>query len=599
MSATNPAGGTTSYGYDADSNLTSVTDLEGHTQTGTYNSLDELTSWTNALGKTTSYEYDGLGDLTSVTDPKGQKTIYAYGGLNQLSEVAFGSVEGGSPSSTIKYGYDAAGDLISVADSRGGTYTLGYDAYHRLTSETGPNGSVGYSYDADGERTGMTVGGEEAASYSYSPDGQLTAVDTPNGNVSLDYDEDGQRTKVQLPDSDTENYAYNGAGELAGITYKNPAGEELGNLDYARDALGRISTISGSYARTNLPEALSEASYNAGNELTSLEGKAFSYDADGNLTSNGTSTFEWNDRNQLTGVTQGSEKWSYAYDPFGRRTSKTANGVETKYLYEGENVARESNEGKTAQLINGLRLDERFARTTSAGTDSYLTDALGSTLALAGESGEPITEYTYSPFGAVTATGATSTNPYQYTGRETEENGLQYNRARYYNSSTGQFISQDPLSQAVIVPRPTLPPSLQTDNLQMISGLSNQYLYAEDDPTNAMDRSGLDCSTEEGEEEEERERLRRNESVGACGPHPKVSVLGCEYGGVPHPSPGSGSGIGGPGGSTGASPGGPGASGGSGPAGPGTSPKAQMELAKCIHERIGIPGEAGDLAGGG
>jgi RHS repeat-associated protein len=615
VSETNPAGGTTSYGYNADSNLTSVTDPEGHTQTGTYNSLDELTSWTNALGKTTSYEYDGLGDLTSVTDPKGQKTTYAYDGLNRLSEVAFGSVEGGSPSSTIKYGYDAAGDLTSVVDSRAGTYTLGYNGYHRLTSETGPNGSVGYSYNADGESTGMTVDGEEAVIYSYNPDGQLTGIDTPNGNVSFDYNEDGQCTKVQLPDSDTENYAYNSAGELAGITYKSPAGEELGNLDYARDALGRVSTISGSYARTNLPEALGEASYNAGNELTSLEGKEFSYDADGNLTSNGTSSFEWNDRNQLTGVTHGSEKWSYAYDSFGRRGSKTANGVETKYLYEGENVARESSEGKTAQLINGLGLDERFARTTSTGTDSYLTDTLGSTLALAGESGEPTTEYTYSPFGAATATGATSTNPYQYTGRETEENGLQYNRARYYNSSTGQFISQDPLSQAVLAPRPALPSSLQTDSLKITSGLSNQYLYAEDDPTNAMDRSGLDCSTEEGEEEEEVGRERRGESVGACGPHPKVKVLGCEYGGVPHPSPGSGSGgsgIGGPGGSTGTGgegaggvgstgTGGEGAGGpgGSGPAGPGTSPKAQMELAKCVHERIGIPGEAGDLAGGG
>src|ERR1700677_329647 len=47
--------------------------------------------------------------------------------------------------------------------------------------------------------------------------------------------------------------------------------------------------------------------------------------------------------------------------------------------------------------------------------------------------------------------------------------------------------------------------------LQMISGLSNQYLYVEDDPTNAMDRSGLDCSTEEGEVAEEVGRERRGE----------------------------------------------------------------------------------------
>jgi RHS repeat-associated protein len=234
---------------------------------------------------------------------------------------------------------------------------------------------------------------------------------------------------------------------------------------------GPPPTLSGSYARTSLPEAFSEASYDADNELTSLEGQAYSYDADGNLTSDGTSTYTWNDRNQLTEVAQGANTWGYDYDPLGRRISKTAKGVETKYLYEGENVAREASEGKTTQLINGFGLDERFARTTSAGTDSYLTEELGSTLALAGESGAPATEYTYSPFGAATATGATSTNPYQYTGREVEEDGLQDNRARYYNPTIGRFISPDPLG--------------------MVGSGTNLYRYVEDSPMNAIDPYGL------------------------------------------------------------------------------------------------------------
>jgi RHS repeat-associated protein len=470
VSETDPAGDITSYSYDTVGDLLSATDPEGHTQTGTYNSLDELTSWTNAIGKTTSYEYDGDRNRKSVTDPKGRKTIYAYDDLNRISAVSFGSVEGGSPSSTIDYGYDAAGDLTSIADSRGGAYTRGYDAYHRLTSEAGPNGSVGYSYDADGERIRMTMGGGEAASYTYNLNRQLTGVDTPNGAVSFAYNEDGQRTKVQLPDGDTENYAYDSAGELAGIAYKNPAGEALGNIEYARDALGRVSTVSGSYARTNLPEALSEASYNAGNELTSLDGHTYSYDADGDLTSNGTSSFEWNDRNQLTDVTQGSEKWSFAYDLFGRRTSKTANGATTSYLNDGGNVLAETLEGKTSTLLDGLGLDARYARTTSGGTDSYLTEQMGSTIGLANTSGELVTEYTYDPFGATTSTGISSENPYQYTGRENDRDNLQSNRARYYDPSVGTFISPDPLGTA--------------------GNEVNLYRYAGDDPLNVTDPSG-------------------------------------------------------------------------------------------------------------
>jgi RHS repeat-associated protein len=351
---------------------------------------------------------------------------------------------------------------------------MSYDPYHRLTGESGPAGSVGYAYNAAGERQSMSLEGEEAASFSYNPDGQVTGISSGHGDVAFAYDHDGRRTQTLLPNDDSENYSYDAASQLASIGYKNPAGESIGDLLYGRDALGRVTTIAGTESRTTLPEAMSEASYDSANELTSLEGQTLTYDADGNLTNDGTSSFSWNDRNQLTGVTQGTNTWSYAYDPLGRRIDKTVNSVETKYLYAGQNVARETSEGNTAELLNGLHLDERFARTTSAGTDSYLTEELNSTLALAGESGAPATEYTYGPFGAATATGATSTNPYQYTGRENDNNGLQYNRARYYTPSIGRFVSQDPLGM-------------------MGSGI-NLYQYAAGDPLNFTDPLGLSIS---------------------------------------------------------------------------------------------------------
>ncbi len=220
-------------------------------------------------------------------------------------------------------------------------------------------------------------------------------------------------------------------------------------------------------ARTNLPEAVSSLTYNDANELTGREGTSLSYDEDGNLTNDGTSAYTYNDRNQLTELTQGSNTWSFAYDPFGRRTTKTKNTVATDYLYDEGNVATETSEGKTASLLNGLGLDERYARTTS----SYLTDQLGSTIALADSSGEPTTEYTYDPFGATTSTGATSTNPYQYTGRENDSTGLQYNRARYYSPTTGRFTSQDPLG--------------------LEGSGTNLYAYTGDNPLNGDDPSGM------------------------------------------------------------------------------------------------------------
>jgi len=83
-------------------------------------------------------------------------------------------------------------------------------------------------------------------------------------------------------------------------------------------------------------------------------------------------------------------------------------------------------------------------RTTSTGQEFYHTDALGSVLALTDQTGTVQTRYAYDPFGNTTVTG-TSTNPFQYTGRENDGTGLYYYRARYYSPTMQRFISEDPI----------------------------------------------------------------------------------------------------------------------------------------------------------
>src|SRR6266705_4523582 len=127
-------------------------------------------------------------------------------------------------------------------------------------------------------------------------------------------------------------------------------------------------------------QAASTATYNVNNQLTQWKGASLFYDANGNLTTDGTNTYTWNARNQLVTISGGVSA-SFQYDPFGRRVSKTIVGM-TQFLYDGVNPVQElSGTTASANLLTG-GVDEYFQRTDLAGARSFLTDALDSTLAL-------------------------------------------------------------------------------------------------------------------------------------------------------------------------------------------------------------------------
>jgi RHS repeat-associated protein len=86
-------------------------------------------------------------------------------------------------------------------------------------------------------------------------------------------------------------------------------------------------------------------------------------------------------------------------------------------------------------------------------------------------SGSLVTTYAYSPYGNTTASGTSTNNTTEFTGRENDGTGLYYYRARYYNPDTGRFLSEDPAG---------------------FSGSgANLYNYAADGPTNFSDPRGL------------------------------------------------------------------------------------------------------------
>ena len=184
-----------------------------------------------------------------------------------------------------------------------------------------------------------------------------------------------------------------------------------------------------------------------------------------------TTTYTWNVRNQLTGITAPGVAATFTYDSVGRRTGKTIQGVTTNDVYDGLNpVQEQSGSTVTATLLTGLGIDEVFTRTDGSGTNALLPDALGSTVALDDGTGALPTQYRYEPFGYATQSGAASSNSYTYTSREDDGTGLYYYRARYYHPRLQRFISEDPLG--------------------FEAGDTNLYVYVFNNPTNLTDPTG-------------------------------------------------------------------------------------------------------------
>jgi RHS repeat-associated protein len=470
--------GVTTFTYDKNGNLLTVKDARLKTTTYTYNNMDRLATRKDPLLKTESYIYDENGNLEKFTDRKAQATNYLYDSLNRRTRATYADL------STTDFTYDNGNRLIQIADSISGTSTRAYDDLDRLTSETTPQGSVSYTYDNAGRRTTMTVSGQPTINYFYDNANRLTQITQGISAVGFGYDAAGRRTSLTLPNGILVEYTYDKGSRLKELKYKK-AGVEFGNLLYLYDNAGNRTKMGGSFARTAMPNQSPPDrpnTYNAANQQITVGFFGnMTYDNNGNLISQTSgptqhvTNYVWNARNQLIGINTPQDTFSFEYDALGRRVKKTISGNLTEFFYDGINPVQESSGASIlANILTGLGVDEYLTRTdVVAGTTShFLTDALGSTVALANDAGVVQTEYTYSPFATPVLTEVADTNSFQYTGRENDRTGLYYYRARYYNPFLQRFISEDPLG-------------LRSSDL-------NLYAYAFNSPLNFNDPLGLD-----------------------------------------------------------------------------------------------------------
>ena len=224
---------------------------------------------------------------------------------------------------------------------------------------------------------------------------------------------------------------------------------------------------------------------NAASKDTGVETTAYTYDANGNqitkVTDEKTETNTYDGLNQLIGFTDGETVANYTYDVDGLRLSKTVDGVTTKHVWDGsQQIIADVVDGQFYEAdcyLRGTNLVATYSYENGAKSDYiyYTQNAHGDVVNLTDADGEVVKSYTYDAFGVEKGIDDADTNAFRYCGEYYDaETGTIYLRARYYNPTTGRFISRDSFAGRV------------SDPLSF-----NKYTYCHNNPIAFFDPQGL------------------------------------------------------------------------------------------------------------
>lgn len=484
----------TKYTYDNLARLTEIKDANQNVTKFEYDDFFRPTATILPMGQRNQTVYDKFGQIVSETDFNGDTINYTYDTLGRLNQKTFTDPR----ISPVSYTYDpVTSQLRTVTDGRGVTQ-YAYDNYDRLQTTTTPDlKTVGYGYDLLNNITSLTTG---AGTTSYGYD-KLNRLDTvKEGNRTLadyDYDKVGNLIQTKFADSSVETRKYDTRDRLTELKTKNVTDtvfsgfnytlDAVGNrkkveeyngrtVDYSYDALNRLTEekivdaavgnrtmgygydlVGNRLTKTDTLSGSTTYSYDNNNRLNrTTEGSKltnFTYDNNGSLKtrSSGTETvtYDWiNDgENRLVGVNNGTSSSQFVYDAFGSRVAAINNGVRTNYLtapiwglpevlmeYDATGAVK-------ADYTQGLGL-VKSSHDNREGF--YHTDGLGSTRAITDNVGLVTDRYTYDAFGGLLNQTGTFGNSFGFAGEQRDSaTGLDYLRARYYDSSLGRFISKD------------------------------------------------------------------------------------------------------------------------------------------------------------
>jgi RHS repeat-associated protein len=370
----------------------------------------------------------------TITYPNGQTSTFAYypnTGDHRLQENHHRK-PGGITLAKFSYAYDAVGNIKTWTKQQdtnpAKAYDFEYDRVDQLrtvvwrTTDATPTilKRYAYTYDSAGNRTVEQIDNAPV----------LSAVDSMN------------RLTSQTPGG-TMRFAGT-LNEAATVTIQGQPAIVTGDNRFERDAQVSSGTS----------QVVVKARDYAGNERTntyevSLTGssKTFTYDANGNMTSDGTRTFEWDARNQILSITDGVYRTEFTYDGLNRRVRsiEKVSGVvqtDTRALWCAWQICEERSGDGTTILRRAFRLGEQVGGVARF----FATDHLDSVTEVTDSAGDLLSRYEFDPWGRRSVAAGTDLTSIGFTGHRWQANGaIWLTMFRGYDASFGRWLSEDPL----------------------------------------------------------------------------------------------------------------------------------------------------------
>jgi RHS repeat-associated protein len=469
------------------------------------------------------------------------ETDYGYDAYGRMNAVSNGA-------SSVGYGYLPDSDLLQTTTFSNASSAVlitarQWDYGFRLGSIANVvNGATvtsdDYTYDDLNRRTRANLEDGSLWNYSYNNRNELTGAGrfwsdwtaVTGQQYGYGFDNIGNRISAQsgsVGNLSTVSYTVNGLNEYTGIV--TPGCKDILGLAIATNAVtvnGGVADRKVEYFHRNITIAngngpvWQNVTNSAGSSTVKgglvfpANSQALLYDADGNLTSDGIWTYEWDAENRLITMSMNNLygiansnvlQLTFAYDFMNRRISKTVwtnSGSSfvpqsTNYfIYDGWNLIAVFTPASAIEQSFVWGLDLSGTVTNAGGVGGLLAIASSGTNYFASYDGNGnITglingvdksvgaRYEYSPFGELLrATGPMAkANPCRLGTKVTDdESGLVYYGYRYYYPTQGRWLGRDH-------------PKGEAAALKMgKAGTLNLFLFCQNTPRDRIDTDGRD-----------------------------------------------------------------------------------------------------------